>query len=71
VRELFAAGRTRLTLTLALLCGLNFFAFQSFNGWLSTFLREHTTSQPMRSGRYVTAVHVGSMLGAMVWGCAR
>ncbi len=68
VRELFVAGRVRLTLTLALLCGLNFFAFQSFNGWLSTFLRETHHLSADAVGRYVTAVHLGSMLGAVVWG---
>lgn len=70
VRELFRAGRASLTFRLALLCGLNFLAFQSFNGWLSTYLRDvhHLTAEAV--GAQVTAVHLGSMLGALCWGLA-
>jgi predicted MFS family arabinose efflux permease len=66
--ELFEHGRWRLTLRLALLCGLNFFAFQAFNGWITTFLKEtHGYSADM-VGKVMTALHVGSMIGAIVWG---
>jgi MFS family permease len=70
VRELFRAGRASLTLRLALLCGLNFFAFQSFNGWLSTYLREVLHLSANAVGGMVTAVHLGSMTGAILWGLA-
>ncbi len=68
LRELFAQGRWRLTLRLALLCGLNFFAFQAFNGWITTFLKETHGFSADTIGKVMTALHVGSMIGAIVWG---
>ena len=68
IRELFVAGRWRLTARLALLCGLNFFAFQAFNGWVTTYLRELRGYSPDLVGRVMTALHVGSMVGAIFWG---
>lgn len=68
--ELFAAGRWRVTWRLAALCGLNFFAFQSFDGWLSTYLKEALGQAPEAVGRLLTGVHIGSMVGAVLWGLA-
>ena len=68
ITELFAHGRWRLTLRLALLCGLNFFAFQAFNGWTTTYLREVHSMSPDAIGRLMTMLHVGSMTGAIAWG---
>ncbi len=68
LRELFEHGRWRLTLRLALLCGLNFFAFQAFNGWMTTFLKESHGFSADTIGRVMTALHVGSMVGAIAWG---
>lgn len=68
IRELFSNGCWRLTFRLALLCGLNFFAFQAFNGWTTTFLRETHSFSPDMVGRIMTALHVGSMVGALFWG---
>jgi MFS family permease len=68
IRELFIEGRWRLTARLALLCGLNFFAFQAFNGWITTYLREVHGYSPDLVGRVMTALHVGSMVGAVFWG---
>ena len=70
ISELFAHGRWGLTLRLALLCGLNFFAFQAFNGWATTYLREVHHYSPDAVGKLMTALHVGSMTGAIVWGLA-
>ena len=53
---------------LALLCGLNFFAFQAFNGWITTYLRELHGYSADTIGRLLTALHVGSMIGAIAWG---
>lgn len=69
--ELFVGGRWKLTVRLATLCGLNFFAFQSFNGWLSTYLKEMHRLSADNIGRLLTLVHVGSMSGALVWGHRR
>ena len=68
IRELFIEGRWRLTARLALLCGLNFFAFQAFNGWATTYLRELRGYSPDLIGRVMTVLHVGSMIGAIFWG---
>ena len=68
VRELFIEGRWSLTLRLALLCGLNFFAFQAFNGWITTYLRDDQGYTPDLVGRLMTVLHVGSMIGALFWG---
>jgi MFS family permease len=68
VVELFVAGRWRLTMRLALLCGLNFFAFQAFNGWITTYLHESNGYSADTIGRVLTALHVGSMIGAIGWG---
>ncbi len=68
ISELFTEGRWRLTARLALLCGLNFFAFQAFNGWVTTYLREVRFYSPDTIGKLMTALHVGSMIGALFWG---
>jgi MFS family permease len=68
IHELFIEGRWKLTARLALLCGLNFFAFQAFNGWITTYLREVRFYSPDTIGRVMTALHVGSMIGALFWG---
>ena len=68
IAELFASGRWRLTGRLALLCGLNFFAFLSFNGWATTYLREVRSYSADTIGQLMTALHVGSMVGALCWG---
>ncbi|MDX2142494.1 MAG: MFS transporter [Rhodospirillaceae bacterium] len=68
VRDLFIEGRWRLTIRLALMCGLNFFAFQAFSGWATTYLRELQGYSPDLIGRLMTVMHVGSMSGALIWG---
>lgn len=66
--ELFAAGYWQVTLRLVLLCGLNFFAFQAFNGWITTYLKEDQNMSPDMVGKLLTTLHIGSMIGAIVWG---
>lgn len=68
IRELFRYGRWMITIRLAVLCGLNFFAFQSFNGWATTYLREIHHYGPDLIGKLMTVLHVGSMIGAVFWG---
>ena len=66
--ELFAAGYWQITLRLVLLCGLNFFAFQAFNGWITTYLKEDQQMSADMVGKLLTTLHVGSMIGAIAWG---
>ncbi len=66
--QLFENGYWRITLRLALLCGLNFFAFQAFNGWITTYLKEDHGFSTAKIGELLTIMHVGSMIGAIFWG---
>lgn len=66
--ELFDARYLAVTLRLALMCGLNFFAFQAFNGWITTYLKEFHQFGPDEVGRLLTVLHIGSMIGAIAWG---
>jgi MFS family permease len=68
VTGLFVHRRWRLTVRLALLCGLNFFAYQAFNGWATTYLREVHHLSPDQVGRLMAMLFVGSMAGALPWG---
>jgi MFS family permease len=68
IRELFRHGRWTITIRLALLCGLNFFAFQTFNGWATTYLREIHNYDADSIGKLMTVLHIGSMVGAIFWG---
>lgn len=68
IRELFRHGRWSITVRLALLCGLNFFAFQTFNGWATTYLREIQGYDSDLIGKLMTVLHIGSMIGAIFWG---
>ena len=68
--ELFTEGYWKITLRLVALCGLNFFAFQAFNGWITTYLKEEMGYGPDMVGKLLTAMHVGSMVGAIAWGLA-
>ncbi|WP_306392454.1 MFS transporter [Telluria beijingensis] len=70
MRELFVDGRWKLTWRLALLAGLNYFAYQAFSGWATTFLREVHGYPTDMVGKLMTVLHVGSMVGALLWGMA-
>ncbi len=66
--ELFEGNYWKITLRLVVLCGLNFFAFQAFNGWITTYLKEDLHFNADMVGKLLTALHVGSMVGAIIWG---
>ncbi len=68
VGELFSPAVRRRTLMLAALTGLNFFGYQAFSGWLTTYLRDvrHLTPQPV--GQLVAWVFGANILGGFVWG---
>lgn len=67
VAELFKPAVRRQTLLLALMSGLNFFAYQAFTGWASTFLRERGVPDSA-IGDVLGWQFVGSALGALAWG---
>jgi MFS family permease len=68
ITELFAAGVRRQTLMLALMSGLNFFAYQAFTGWATTFLRNEKGVADTAIGDVLGWQFVGSALGALAWG---
>lgn len=68
VMELFRPGVRRQTIFLALMSGLNFFAYQAFTGWATTFLRTERGVPDTAIGDIVGWQFIGSAIGALVWG---
>ena len=58
----------RQTGLLTLLCGLNFFAYQAFNGWMTVYLHDILKYSNAVSGAIVAWQFTGYTLGAFVWG---
>lgn len=70
ISELFAPDVRSRTLLLALLTGLNFFAYQAFSGWLTIYLKDVRALPPEIIGRLVAAQFAGNMIGGFAWGWA-
>jgi len=68
VMELFKPEVRRQTILLALMSGLNFFAYQAFTGWATTFLRTEREVPDTAVGDIVGWQFVGSAIGALAWG---
>lgn len=68
--ELFTPGVRRRTIMLALLTGLNFFAYQAFSGWLTTYLKDELHLGPQPVGQLVAWVSAANIVGGFVWGWA-
>jgi MFS family permease len=68
ISELFAPGVRRRTLMLATMIGLNFFAYQAFNGWATTYLKSVRHLGDADIGRTVTWMFAGSVFGSFAWG---
>lgn len=68
VMELFAPELRKRTLMLATLTGLNFFAYQAYSGWLTTYLRDvrHLTPEPI--GMLVAWTFAANIVGGFFWG---
>ena len=70
IRELFAPGLRRQTLLLAAMTGLNFFGYQAYSGWLTTYLTEVRGLSPAISGELVAGTFAANIIGGFVWGWA-
>jgi MFS family permease len=70
IRELFAPGLRRQTLLLAAMTGLNFFGYQAYSGWLTTYLTEVRGLSPAVSGGLVAGAFIANIVGGFVWGWA-
>ena len=70
ITELFTPALRRQTLLLASLTGLNFFAYQAFSGWLTTYLQSVRHLPALDIGRLVAAQFLGNIAGGFFWGWA-
>lgn len=68
IAELFRPGVARQTLLLATMSGLNFFAYQAFTGWASTYLKTERGIPDTVVGDVLGWQFVGAALGGLVWG---
>ena len=68
ITELFTPALRRQTLLLACLTGLNFFAYQAFSGWLTTYLQAVRHLPSIDIGHLVATQFLGNIAGGFFWG---
>jgi MFS family permease len=68
IAELFKPGVARQTILLATMTGLNFFAYQAFTGWASTYLKEDRAIPDTVVGDVLGWQFTGAAIGGLVWG---
>lgn len=68
IAELFRPGVARQTILLATMTGLNFFAYQAFTGWATTYLKTIRGIPDTVVGDVVGWQFIGAALGGLVWG---
>ncbi|MEO5897520.1 MAG: MFS transporter [Vicinamibacterales bacterium] len=68
IGELFHRHLRRRTLLLACMIGLNFFAFQAFNGWVTIYLRDVRHLTPGAIGAMIAWQFTASIAGGFFWG---
>jgi MFS family permease len=66
--ELFSKPLIRQTFLLFLLVALNFFAYQAFAGWTTTFLKDEIKLSPQAIGSIVSTQFAGALIGGFFWG---
>jgi MFS family permease len=67
IAELFKPGVARQTILLATMTGLNFFAYQAFTGWASTYLKEDRAIPDTIVGDVLGWQFIGAAIGGLVW----
>ncbi len=70
ISELFHVGVRRQTLLLALMTGLNFFGYEAYSGWLTTYLTGDRGLSTAVAGNLVAWQFAGNIVGGFVWGYA-
>ncbi|TPG48307.1 MFS transporter [Sphingomonas glacialis] len=70
VLELFGPGLALQTAMLAALMGLNFFAYQAFSGWLTTYLKDVRLLSSAAIGGLVAWTFAANIVGGFFWGWA-
>jgi MFS family permease len=68
IKELFAPGVRRQTLALVGMTGLNFFAYQAFTGWATTYLKDIRQVDAALVGTVLGVQFLASALGGFAWG---
>ena len=68
IAELFAPGVARQTILLATMTGLNFFAYQAFTGWATTYLKTERAIPDTVVGDVLGWQFVGAAIGGLAWG---
>ena len=70
ILQLFARGLRTRTILLTCLMGLNFFAYQAYSGWLTTYLKDVRDLPASASGSLVAWQFTGNIVGCFFWGWA-
>jgi MFS family permease len=70
IGELFRPGLRRQTLLLAAMTGLNFFGYQAYSGWLTTYLTSVRGFSSAVAGNLVAWQFAGNIVGGFLWGWA-
>jgi MFS family permease len=68
ITELFKPGVAKQTTLLATMTGLNFFAYQAFTGWATTYLKEDRGIPNIVVGDVLGWQFIGAAIGGLVWG---
>lgn len=68
ISELFHPRLRRQTLLLATMTGLNFFGYEAYSGWLTTYLTGVRHLSYVAGGRLVAWQFAGNIIGGFVWG---
>lgn len=68
ISELFKPDVAKQTILLAVMSGLNFFAYQAFTGWASTYLKTDRGIPDTVIGDVLGWQFVGAAVGGVLWG---
>ena len=68
IAELFKPGVARQTILLATMTGLNFFAYQAFTGWATTYLKTERGIADSVVGDVLGWQFIGAAAGGLIWG---
>jgi MFS family permease len=70
IAELFHPSLRKQTILLALMTGLNFFGYQAYSGWLTTYLTSTRGLTASVAGGLVAWQFAGNVCGGFFWGWA-
>ncbi len=68
IAELFRPAVIRQTILLATMTGLNFFAYQAFTGWATTYLKTERGIADTVIGDVLGWQFIGAAIGGLAWG---